>query len=121
MLELVNDSTTTKRFAAHTVDAYARCLAGIDDRPAPAGVLGVVSGGCSKGVASESKFGGRIPHRPYRFGGLEFIGIVAFVGHLGRTRLHYLGFSSHSVGSERNHVRSLVPGMWSRVRLLALQ
>src|SRR5215813_13241299 len=32
MLELVNDSTTTKRFAAHTVDVYAKCLAGIDDR-----------------------------------------------------------------------------------------
>jgi hypothetical protein len=35
---LVNDSTTTKRFAAHTVDAYARCLAGIDDSgPLPQG------------------------------------------------------------------------------------
>src|SRR5262245_66044705 len=58
-------------------------------RPAPAGVLGVVSGGCSKDVAGESKFGDCIPHRPYRFGGLENIGIVAFVGHLGRTRRHY--------------------------------
>ena len=38
MLELVNDSTTTKRFAAHTVDAYAKCLAGIDDSgPLPQG------------------------------------------------------------------------------------
>src|SRR5262245_21239323 len=38
MLELVNDSATTKRFAAHTVDAYAKCLAGIDDSgPLPQG------------------------------------------------------------------------------------
>jgi hypothetical protein len=31
MLELVSDSTKTKRLAAHTVDVYARCWAGIDD------------------------------------------------------------------------------------------
>src|SRR5215510_4498697 len=38
MLQLVNDSTTTERFAAHTVDVYARCLAGIDDSgPLPQG------------------------------------------------------------------------------------
>src|SRR5262245_16699261 len=38
MLELVNDTSTTKRFAAHTVDVYARCLAGIDDSgPLPQG------------------------------------------------------------------------------------
>jgi hypothetical protein len=32
-------------------------------------------------------------------------GIVGFVGHLGRTRLLYLGFCPTRVGSERNHVR----------------
>jgi hypothetical protein len=31
MGELVNDSAKTKRLAAHTVDLYARCWAGIDD------------------------------------------------------------------------------------------
>jgi hypothetical protein len=31
MLELVNDSTKTKRLATHTVDVYAKYLAGIDD------------------------------------------------------------------------------------------
>jgi hypothetical protein len=31
MRELVNDSTKTKRLAAHTVDVYAKCWAGIDD------------------------------------------------------------------------------------------
>jgi hypothetical protein len=31
MRELVNDSTKTKRLAAHTVDVYARCWVGIDD------------------------------------------------------------------------------------------
>ena len=31
MLELVSDSTKTKRLAAHTVDVYARCWVGIDD------------------------------------------------------------------------------------------
>jgi hypothetical protein len=55
MLELVSDSTKTKRLAAHTVDVYAKCWAGIDDSgPLPQGVLGVVPGGCSKGVAGES-------------------------------------------------------------------
>jgi hypothetical protein len=55
MLELVNDSTKTKRLAAQTVDVYSKCWVGIDDsRPDPAGVLGVVPGGCSEGVAGES-------------------------------------------------------------------
>src|SRR5215813_2111474 len=31
MLELVNDSTTTKRFAAHTADVYAKCSGAIHD------------------------------------------------------------------------------------------
>ena len=31
MLELVSDSTKTKRLAAQTVDLYARCWVGIDD------------------------------------------------------------------------------------------
>ena len=31
MLQLVSDSTKTKRLAAHTVDVYAKCWAGIDD------------------------------------------------------------------------------------------
>jgi hypothetical protein len=31
MLELVNDSKETKRLATHTVDVYAKYLAGIDD------------------------------------------------------------------------------------------
>jgi hypothetical protein len=31
MRELVSDSTKTKRLAAHTVDIYAKCWAGIDD------------------------------------------------------------------------------------------
>jgi hypothetical protein len=31
MRELVNNSTKTKRLAAHTVDVYAKCWAGIDD------------------------------------------------------------------------------------------
>ena len=31
MRELVNDSTKTKRLAAHTIDIYAKCWAGIDD------------------------------------------------------------------------------------------
>jgi hypothetical protein len=31
MLELASDSTKTKRLAAHTVDIYAKCWAGIDD------------------------------------------------------------------------------------------
>ena len=31
MLELVNDSTKTKRLAAQTVDVYAKCWVGIDD------------------------------------------------------------------------------------------
>ena len=38
MLELVSDSTKTKRLAAHTVDVYAKCWAGIDDSgPLPQG------------------------------------------------------------------------------------
>jgi hypothetical protein len=31
MLDLVNDSTKTKRLAAQTVDVYAKCWVGIDD------------------------------------------------------------------------------------------
>jgi hypothetical protein len=31
MLELVTDSTKTKRLAAQTVDVYAKCWVGIDD------------------------------------------------------------------------------------------
>jgi hypothetical protein len=31
MRELINNSTKTKRLAAHTVDVPAKCLAGIDD------------------------------------------------------------------------------------------
>ncbi len=38
MLALVSDSTKTKRLAAHTVDVYAKCWAGIDDSgPLPQG------------------------------------------------------------------------------------
>jgi hypothetical protein len=106
MLELVNDSTKTKRLATHAVDVYAKCWAGIDDSgPMPQECLASYQAAVQKVLRASPNLAAAYQSGPYRFGGLGVVGIVGFVGHLGRTRLLYLGFCPNRVGSERNHVR----------------
>jgi hypothetical protein len=84
MLELVTDSTKTKRLAALTVDVYAKCWVGIDDSgPIPQECLASYKAAVQKVLRASPSLGGCVQQRPYRFGGLGVVGIVGFVGHLG--------------------------------------